>query len=542
MISGPGRPLLSHLATSLTIAVLIGLTPACRGRSETSEGAAQASTTVTGTPNGEGAGSSSKVSGTRASNNVPGTAQASGTAAQGGGETTPRLSVPEVAEQLTEAFANAAKAIRPSVVRIDVELASSARRGMARDESPGPDVPDFLRRFFDFGRGQQQMPPQGAVRGTGSGVILDTGGDIVTNAHVVEQAEKVTVTLIDGKKIPGKVVGRDRLTDLAVVRLTSRPEALTQARLGNSDQLRVGQWVLAVGSPLGLDQSVTAGIVSGIGTRTSRLRVSERARGYIQTDAAINPGNSGGPLVNLAGEVVGINTMINVGPGGAYGYAIPVNQVAQVSQALVKEGRVRYPYIGVNIQSVTDVSDEDRSRLGIKLPSDGALVTGIVPGSPAAQANLHEGDVITKLGDRKVETAGDVVDYVSSQAIGSKVRVEYVRDGKPQSAEVTLREMPSEGQESEGGEIGIALQTLTDQIGQSLGIPRGTKGAVVAEVKPDSPAATAGLQAGDVIVEVDRKPVATADEAVSALRAGKHTHLLRVVGPNGARFVTLNPR
>jgi serine protease Do len=546
MTPRPRPPVSPHFRTaSVVLAAGALVVSACRTRSENDQGVARASSQV---PSSQVPGTRSDEAAGKAPDNrsgagkVPGTSQT--TAARqvpgtGNGETTPRLSVPEVAEQLTDAFANAAKAIRPSVVRIDVELASGSRRGIARDESPAPDVPDFLRRFFDFGHGQQQMPPQGPVRGTGSGVILDTGGDVVTNAHVVDQAEKVTVTLVDGQKIPGKVVGRDRLTDLAVVRLTSRPEALTQARLGNSDQLRVGQWVLAVGSPLGLDQSVTAGIVSGLGTRGSRMRVSERARGYIQTDAAINPGNSGGPLVNLAGEVVGINTMINVGPGGAYGYAIPVNQVAQVSQALVKEGRVRYPYIGVNIQSVAEISEEERSRLGIKLPSEGALVTGIVPGSPAAQANLREGDVITKLGDHNVETAGDVVDYVSSQPIGSKTRLEYLREGKSQTVEVTLREMPSEGQQP-GGEVGVELQTLTDQIGQSLGIPRGTKGAVIAEVKPGSPAADAGLEAGDVIVEVDRKPVTSAEDTVSALRAGKRTHLLRVVGPNGARFVTLN--
>jgi serine protease Do len=531
---------------------LVALPPSCR-TPPPEDSQAQAASKVPGTVPGD---STSKVPGTvpgdptgkvpgtlpgDPSSKVPGTSRVATADKVPGtrtGDVTPRLSVPEVAEQLTDAFANAAKAIRPSVVRIDVEIAARRATG---DDGPAAEVPDLLRKFF--GRGEP-MTPQAPVRGTGSGVILDTNGDVVTNAHVVDQADKVTVTLIDGQKVPGKVVGRDRLTDLAVVRLTASTGPLTQARLGNSEQLRVGQWVLAVGSPLGLDQSVTAGIVSGLGTRGSRLRVSERARGYIQTDASINPGNSGGPLVNLAGEVIGINTMINVGPGGAYGYAIPVNQVAQVTQLLVKEGRVHYPYIGVNIQSVSDLSEADRQRLGRKLPPAGALVTGVIPGSPAALANLREGDVITKISAQKIETSGDVVDYVSSQAIGTKVRIEYFRDGESQSADVTLREIPSEDKGSEDSdEAGVSLQTLDDQLARSLGVPGGTKGAVVAEVKPDSPAASAGLREGDVIVEVDRKPVRSVEDAVGLLRAGgKRTHLLRVVGPNGPRFLTLNMR
>jgi serine protease Do len=459
------------------------------------------------------------------------------------GEVTPRLTVPQVAEQLTEAFAGAAKAIRPSVVRIDVEISAAGRGAITRDEQ-APELPDFLRRFFDFGGGRgpglrSPLPSPTPVRGTGSGVILDGSGDIVTNAHVVENAQKVTISLVDGRKLPGKVMGRDRLTDVAVVRPIDPAANLTLARLGNSDQLRVGQWVLAVGSPLGLDQSVTAGIVSGLGNGHSRVRVSQRARGYIQTDASINPGNSGGPLVNLAAEVIGINTMINVGPGGAYGYAIPIKQVAQISQTLIKEGRVRYPYLGVQIQDVENLTDEARRQLG-NVPAEGAVVAAVEPGSPAAEVGLKEGDIITRIDDQKVTGASDVVDYVSSRNIGTKVRVVYVRQDKSQSAVLTLREMPGEGDSGAGGEIGLALQTVTEELARSLGIPPSTKGAAVAEVKPNSPAARAGLQPGDVLVEVDRKPVASAEAAATALHAaGKREHLVRVVGVNGARFVTI---
>jgi serine protease Do len=449
-------------------------------------------------------------------------------------EVTPRLPVPQAAEAISDAFAGAAKGIRPSVVRIDVEISGQAARAMASDDDEDQDLPEPFRHFFGGGGRRPSTP----VRGTGSGVIIDAAGHVVTNAHVLAHARKVTITLVDGRKFPGKVLGQDPHTDVGVVQLGGHPGTLTIARLGSSDQLRVGQWVLAVGSPLGLDQSVTAGIVSGLGTPRSRVRVSERARGYIQTDAAINPGNSGGPLVNLAGEVVGINTLINVGPGGAYGFAIPVNQVAQVSQTLIKEGKVRYPYLGVSIGNLDDLTDEDRAQLG-KVPAKGAVVTAVIPGGPAAEAGLQAGDVITRVGDHAVESAADVVESISGQPIDSKTRVQYQRQGKERSAEVTLRELPGE-EPGQPSELGLAMQTLTPALADSLGLDRGTRGAVVADVAEGTPAAKAGLRPGDVIVEIDHKPVTSAEAAGRLLHAGdKKAHLVRVVGAGGARFVTV---
>jgi serine protease Do len=514
VVTTGGYPKIRLLHTGVLALTLVGLGASCRGRDQAIP-AARADTAGVAPP------SQASPSGT--------------------GEVTPRLAVPQAAEVMSDAFANAAQGIRPSVVRIDVELGGGRGSGMASDEGGDAEqVPEFLRRFFDFGdgAGPQQSTPQHA---TGSGVIIDNAGHVVTNTHVVARAQKVTIVLVDGRKFPGKVLGKDPHTDISVVQFEKNPGGLTIARVGNSDQLRVGQWVLAVGSPLGMDQSVTAGIVSGLGNPRSRLRVSERARGYIQTDANINPGNSGGPLVNLAGEVVGINTMINVGPGGAYGLAIPVSQVAQVSQTLIKEGRVRYPYIGVNIGNIDDLSDQERGQLG-KLPAQGAVVVSVVPGSPAAEAGLQSGDVITRIGDRNVEVAADVVDAVSSRPIGSKVKVEYSRAGKSQSADVTLRELPGEEQAGAGEGLGMALQTLNQPLARSLGLDPDTKGAVVADVAAGSPAAKAGLHPGDVIVEVDRKPVASAEAVAKALEKGdKRAHLLRVVGAGGARFVTLTP-
>jgi serine protease Do len=332
---------------------------------------------------------------------------------------------------------------------------------------------------------------------------------------------------------------------VALIRLDAPPADLTVARLGDSDKLEVGEWVLAIGSPLGLDQTVTAGIVSGKGRVGRHVQMSGgRVRSYIQTDAKINPGNSGGPLVNLSAEVVGINTLINTGPGGAYGFAIPINQVQRVAKSLLAEGRVRYPYLGVLVGDVKDLDPAKRARLEKGGPVEsGALVNDVTPGGPSARAGLQPGDVITDINGKKMETAGDVIDYVGSQSIGGRSQVGLLRDGKRQVVEVTLGELPTEdGRKlAQGPKLGIQLQTLTPDLAESLGLPAATRGAVVAEVAPGSPAARAGVAEGEVILEVDRHPVTTAEEATDILgTARKGGHLLRLRGPGGTRFVTVD--
>ena len=458
---------------------------------------------------------------------------------------TPKTDPPTEARALSRAFSNVARALGPSVVRVDVEVAhpdpdeDSGRSGI--DPS---DLPPQLRRFFDFG----QPSDPGPQHGTGSGIVLDGAGDIVTNRHVVSRATKVSITLADGRELSAKVIGTDSQTDVAVVRLDKPPAGLVAARLGDSDKLDVGEWVLAVGSPLGLDQTVTAGIVSGKGRVGRRVQMSgERVRSYIQTDAKINPGNSGGPLVNLGAEVVGINTLINTGPGGAYGFAIPINQVRRVAEALIKDGRVRYPYLGVMVGDVRDIEADKRAALAKSgpVPIAGAYVSDVTPGSPAVRAGLRAGDVILELDGVKIETAGDVIDYVSSRAIATKVQVGILRDGKKVGAAVVLAELPDRG----GGRgddgngdagFGLSLQTMTPRLAESLGFPGSVKGAVVVEVAPGSVAEKAGVAVGDLIVEIDRKAVVGADEARTALRAPrKGGHLLRVRGQAGVRFITL---
>ncbi len=441
------------------------------------------------------------------------------------GPVTPKTEAPNEARVLSSAFSAVARALRPTVVRIDVEIRTpQGQRGGAGDAP-------FFHHFF--GLTPQEVEPQ---RGTGSGVVIDASGDIVTNRHVVSGASALNVTFSDGRVFPAKTLGMDQETDVAVIRLDKAPADLVAARLGDSDQLDVGEWVLAVGSPLGLDQTVTAGIVSGKGKVGRHVQMSGgRVRRYIQTDAKINPGNSGGPLVNLSSEVVGINTLINTGPGGAYGFAIPINQVKMVAAALRKEGRVRYPYLGV---LVGDVGAEP----GKPAPAidAGAEVSQATPGGPAAKAGLRAGDVIVDLDGQKMAGANDVIDYVSTRTIGAKVTVGFLREGRKQSVAVTLGELPSGAGAGARERLGLELQTLTPDLAQSMGLDPATRGAAVAEVEPGSPAAAAGVEEGDVILEVDRQRVITAEEALAALTAPrKGGHLVRVRGANGTRFITL---
>jgi serine protease Do len=463
---------------------------------------------------------------------------------------TPRTQTPSEARALSNSFATVAKALAPSVVRIDVE--SRQPRVARRDRR---DVPPELERMFERFFGENfEMPNPGPGRGTGSGVVWDTAGNILTNSHVVENAAKLTVTFSDGREFSAKVVGRDPNTDLAVVRLEHPPSNLVAARLGDSAKMEVGEWVLAIGSPLGLDQSVTAGIVSGKGRVGKHVEMSgRRMREYIQTDAKINPGNSGGPLVNLDGEVIGINTRINMGPGGAYGFAIPINHATRIAKVLVSDGRMRHAFLGIYLGDVKEAKkltpdgQPDANEALVKNgPPRAAWVTRVQPNSPAQKAGLHVGDVITQIDTQKIQSANDVIDYVSSRAVGNKVAVTYLRDGRTGTAHVVLGELVAEGARGDDdpqvGEdkIGLALQTLNPEIARFLGVDPATKGVAITEVVPNSRAAKAGLRAEDIIVEVNRKPVTTTEEAIAALKeTPKGGHLLRVRRGGAARFVTI---
>jgi serine protease Do len=457
-------------------------------------------------------------------------------------QVTPKTKAPEEARTLSRAFAATARAVGPSVVRLDVEAKAPrvARRG--RGQVPDNlEVPDFFKRFFEFGEGAP-MPEPG--RGTGSGVIFDSRGHILTNSHVVENASKVTVVFPDGRELPAEVVGRDSETDVAVLRLKSLPAQLSAARLGDSTAMEVGEWVIAIGSPLGMDQTVTAGIVSSMGKTNGRMRMSGKVRTYIQTDAKINPGNSGGPLVNLDGEVIGINTLINTGPGGAYGFAIPINQARRVAETLIKDGRMRYAFLGVSIKGLGDYEEKARNELGKGLPDKAAVIETVTQGGPAEKAGLRPGDVITKIDGETISNASDVVSYVSSRTIGQEVTVHYLRDGKPRQLKVKLGELPSQDRQEVAAEsleeMGFSVQSLTPDLASALGMPATTRGAIVTEVAPGSAAAQAGLEPEDVVLKVDRTAVSSAQELESALKkAPKSAHVLQVKRGGTTRLVPL---
>jgi serine protease Do len=480
---------------------------------------------------------------------------------------TPKMQAPPEARSLSRAFSSVAKALQPSVVRLDIETEKprvSARDRRNNDRERGrsePDLRDFFERFFEFGEGGggQPFPQPGPGRGTGSGVLLDTKGYILTNYHVVNKATKVTVMFSDGRELPAKVVGLDDKTDVAVVQLEKPPANLVAARLGDSDKVEIGEWVLAVGSPLGMDQTVTAGIVSSkgkIGRNRTMQMSGEKMFDYIQTDAKINPGNSGGPLVNLEGEVIAINTLINTGPGGAYGFAIPVNQARRVAETLIKEGRMRYAYLGVSVGDLRAAAEERGEspnpagpafKLPPNAPKDAALVNSVTPNGPAAKAGLRAGDIITKIDSQTIEGSRDVVQYVSAKPVGSRVTVSYLREGKPSSMQVVLGEYPSDPESLLAAQtdvqreaIGVQLQDLTSDIAGFLGLPSGTKGAIITEVTPGSRAARAGLKAEDVILEVNRKSINSASGAAAAFKENPAgVQYLRIRRGNGTRLVTV---
>jgi serine protease Do len=468
---------------------------------------------------------------------------------------TPKMQAPPEARALSKAFSGVARALRPSVVRLDIESEGPrvvSNRGQRRNEPGGrgePDMREFFERFFDFDGGG---PMPGPGQGTGSGLLLDAEGNIVTNSHVVERASKVTVIFSDGRELPARVVGKDTLTDVAVVRLEKPPTGLVAARLGDSDKAEIGEWVLAVGSPLAMDQTVTAGIISsrgrlGRGPGASLGKFGGKVREYIQTDAKINPGNSGGPLVNLEGEVIGINTLINTGPGGAYGFAIPINQVRNVAESLIKNGRMRYTYLGIHMDELRGADSSFKETLPTSAPKEAVLIARVNPNSPASKAGLRPGDVITRIDDRTVAEPRDVQDYVASKPIGARVNLALYRNGKPTAMQVTLEELPDESgdgsstPDNEG--VGIGLQDVTPEIGRFLSVPEGTRGALITEVVPGSRAARAGLQPEDVILEVNRKAVSSADEAAAALKANPGgDQILRIRRGGSTRFVTVPAR
>ena len=408
-------------------------------------------------------------------------------------------------------FSELAEEVRTGVVNIQV---SKKVKHVGFEKFGGNPFGD-RNPFGDFFGPFEGNQPDRKQQGVGSGFIMSKEGYILTNNHVVEDADQIKVKLAGGKEFDGKIVGRDPKTDLALVKIEGDSD-LQPLKLGNSDDLKVGNWVVAVGSPFGLEQTVTAGIVSAKG----RVIGSGPYDNFIQTDASINPGNSGGPLINLQGEVVGINTAI-IASGQGIGFAIPINMAKEIAPQLQKRGHVTRGLLGVAIQ---DVTPELAKSLGLK-ESKGALVSQVVPGGPADKAGIEQGDVIVNFDGRTVDDSKDLPRIVASTPVGKTVTVKLLRDGKEVERQAKVGEMEEENTSETAKSpihpsLGVTVQNLTPQIARELGLKK-SAGVVVTGVEPGSPAAEAMIQAGDVIQAVNRKPVKNVDDFVKIVEKAK---------------------
>jgi len=435
-------------------------------------------------------------------------------------------------------FVSLAKKMRPIVVNISTTQMSDVR-GQQEFGSPfGEEDPfnDFWKRFFGgpLPRGRQRQ------QSLGSGFIIDADGSILTNNHVVENAQKIVVKLLgDDQEYEAKVIGRDPKTDIAIIKINTKAN-LPTANFGDSDKLEVGEWVVAIGNPFGLDSTVTSGIVSAKGRHIGQGPYDN----FIQTDASINPGNSGGPLINLRGEVIGINTAIFSRTGGnmGIGFAIPVNLAKELLPQLKGKGKVTRGYLGVLIQKVTP---EIAESLGMER-GYGALVANVSKDGPAEKAGVKVGDVIVEFDGKEVKDSGDLPIIVARTPVDKKVRMKVLRDKKEVILNVAVGELKEEevvASVPEKGELGMTVQRVTPQMAESLGLDK-PEGVVVTDVESGSAADEAGIRRGDVIVQIDRKPIRSVDEykkSIAGIRKGKGV-LFLVKRGDSTLFLALKPQ
>lgn len=438
-----------------------------------------------------------------------------------------------------QSYANVVEKVAQSVVTI-----RSERRVRAPRQFPFP----FSLEPFSGLRGQPGPAPDAVQLGLGSGVVVDSKGDCVTNHHVVDGAENIRVELADGHTYVAKLVGSDAPSDLAVLKIDA--SGLPALAPGNSDAVRVGDVALAVGNPLGVGQTVTMGIISAKGRSTG---LSDGTfEDFLQTDAPINQGNSGGALVNTNAELIGINSQILSPSGGniGIGFAIPSNMVKTVMDQLIRNGRVRRGQLGVTVQRVTS---DIASSLGLK-EQRGVIVSSVVPGSAAERAGVQRGDVIDSIDGQPVSESNALRNRIAGTEPGSEVTLAIVRGGKDQQIRAKLGEFqpPSDrsvgslgpgGGPKGGGRLGVSVEPLTPEIAAQLGLAPGTTGAVVASVDSGSPAAEAGIRPGDILVEVNRKPVRSPSDVRDALNGSGSQPVLVLVNRGGQTvFVTVRPR
>ena len=458
----------------------------------------------------------------------------------------PAPAAPVVVEGMRTSYADVVEKTSPAVVRIE---ADHKEKASPRGQFPGGD--DFFKQFQ---MPQQNQRPQ-IEHGLGSGVVVEAGGTILTNYHVVEGADKITVSMSDNKTYEAKVVGTDQPSDLAVIKIEAAN--LPFLNLGNSDNVRVGDIVLAIGNPLGIGQSVTAGIISAKGRRTGLSDGSYED--FLQTDAPINRGNSGGALVNLNGELIGINSQI-LSPGGASGgnigiaFSIPSNMAKSVMEQLLKDGKVHRGMLGVNIQNITD---DTAKALELK-EKTGIIVSNVKSGSAAEKAGIKRNDIISAINGEKIEDSNILRNKVAGTLPGTEITLTVVRDGKDVELTAKLDEFnnadakktgPNQDEDENGketqnqsGKLGLSLQPVTPQIAKQLGLDSDSEGVAVTDVDPSGPAAEAGIDRGDVILEINRKPVNSAADVKSALSSAGDKPVLLLISRKGQTiYLTVKP-
>lgn len=411
-------------------------------------------------------------------------------------ETKPAVSTPP------GSFSELVKQASPSVVNISVEKVVRGRGGAPLPFGPDDPLRDFFERFFG-----NQMPKDFKQRGLGTGFIINKEGFILTNNHVVENADEIKVRLADEKEFSAKIIGRDPKTDLALIRIEAK-QPLKPLPLGDSDELGVGDWVVAIGNPFGLGNTVTAGIVSA----KYRQLGAGAYDNFIQTDASINPGNSGGPLLNTAGEVIGINTAIFSRSGGSVGigFAIPINMAKDLLPQL-KKGKVVRGWLGVMIQKITaDLKD----KLDLK-DEKGVLVADVTKDGPADKAGIKRGDVIVSFDGKEIKEMKDLPFIVASTPVAKKVMVEVIRKGKIKSIEVKIGELQDEKISEEvvaaKPELGMVVEEITPELAKNFGLSE-TKGIIVVKVGNNTPAGEAGIKPGDIIIEIDQIPMENVEQ------------------------------
>jgi Do/DeqQ family serine protease len=416
------------------------------------------------------------------------------------------------ARSLGQAFVEVAKKVQPAVVNVTTEKTITMKpwERFGDDFFKGSPFEDFFRGFGSpRERGKEYRQKQ---RSGGSGVIVDKEGYILTNNHVVEGADKVKVRLNDGREFTATMKGQDPRTDLAVLHIKAKD--LPAAILGDSDKLEVGEWAIAIGSPFGLEHTVTVGVISakgrsGLGTGTYE--------DFIQTDASINPGNSGGPLINIDGEVVGINAMI-IQPGTGIGFAIPINMAKQILNDLIKQGKVVRPWLGISVQ---DLTPEMMEYFKVK-EKEGVLVGQVYPGTGAEKAGLASGDIIKSVDDKVIKNVNELVKEIQKKKVGQKVKLNIIRDGKAMTIEVTTASMPDKPELAKEKEVeeklGARVQELTPQLALRYRISVIKRGVVVTGVEEGSLADEIGLEEGDVILEINRKKIETIKDFEKAVK------------------------